>query len=489
MTQFDVSRWSNRRINFAVLTAVGLIWFYTWATPGITHIRKSEIVFSLPWDLQPQTSKDLTYLKEKIKLSAQFQYASRTIRTENYQGARPDMTIVEESLFPDLQLLDKSNLSHVAVTQLPPLTVRVPLTPTVDASILSFGIATTVGRLNLSLNQLVHWLSNSGSPLHVISPPVQEGFSLLTDVLSRTKELNVDIHIHTSDASFPIAYFSLLKQLYDTRTSNTKWLVLIDDDTFVPSLPSLVQHLNSKYDAEEETMVAAMSEDIYQIRDWGLIPYGGGGIFVSVPLAARLTAPEIWDVCVKGLGETQGDQIISHCLYSYVDVRPTFDPLLNQMDFRPKDDSSKQSAADGIFESGRKMLTVHHWRSWFDVDVAASGLVSKACGEEGIWQRWMFPKDNLLLSNGYSITEYATEVDKVNFGAVELTWKGEAHQFWASIGPLRRQLKEKEKKTLRMVHSEIIEGLGVRQLYHEKGVEHEGGERDMDRLLELMWLL
>jgi len=474
----------------ALLAAVGLIGFYTWGTPGITHSHKSEVIFNLPWESQPRSAKKrLSYLQEKINLSGQFQYASRAIRTEEYDGERPDVTVMDESLFPELQTLDKSKLSDVAVTQFPLLTLRVPASPTVSTSVLSFGIATSIGRLNLSLNQLVHWLPDSGSPLHVISPPVQEGFSLLADVLKLTKDLNIDLHIHFSNASFPIAYFSLLKQLYDTRTPETRWLVLMDDDTFVPSLPSLVQHLNSNYDATKQTIVAAMSEDIFQIRDWGLIPYGGGGIFISVPLAARLTAPGIWDECVEGLGETQGDQILAHCLYSYTNVRPIFDPFLNQMDFRPKDESTKESAADGIFESGRRMLTVHHWRSWFDVDVPISGLVSQACGYEGIWQRWMFPRENLVLSNGYSITEYHSGVDKVNFDAVELTWNGQKHQFWASIGPLRPPLGDDEKRTLRMVHAEVVQGLGVRQLYYKKGAEREGSLRDMDQVLELLWLV
>ena len=476
----------------ALLAATGLIWLYTWATPGITHVRKSEIIFNIPWGLQSQLeNRGLSYLNEVINLSVKFQYASRTIKTVNYDGTRPDMIIINEPLFPVMQTLDKNILSDVAVTHLSPLTLRVPSTPAVDTSILSFGIATSIGRLNLSLDQLVHWLANSGSSLHVISPPVEEGFSLLTDVLKRTEALNVDLHIHPSNASFPIAYFSLLKQLYDTRRLETKWLVLIDDDTFIPSLPSLVQHLNSKYDAEKEAVVAAMSEDVFQIRDWGLIPYGGGGIFVSVPLAARLIAPKVWDKCVEGLGETQGDQILAHCLYSYTDIRPVFDPLLNQMDFRNKDDKAKESTADGVFESGRKMLTVHHWRSWFNVDVPIGGLVSKACGNEGIWQRWMFPQENLVLSNGYSITKYPAGVDRVNFGAVELTWKGEEHQFWASLGPLRPSLRDDEKRTFRLVHAEVLEGLGVRQLYYKKGVEHDGSQSqgDMDQVLELLWML
>ncbi|KAH8602432.1 hypothetical protein B0O99DRAFT_500178, partial [Bisporella sp. PMI_857] len=221
----------------------------------------------------------------------------------------------------------------------------------------------------------------------------------------------------------------------------------------------------------------------------GLIAYGGGGIFVSIPLAARLISPEIWDICVNGMGHFQGDQIFSHCLFDYTNVRPIFDPLLNQMDFQAKEEESLRCAtADGFFESGRRVLSVHHWRSWFQVDVPAGSLVGKACGDAGIWQRWMFPQQNLVLSNGFSIVEYPAGVDKINFDAVEMTWTGEPLQFEAAIGPLRPPLKEGEKQSYRLVVAEILEGVGVRQLYYRKGSELEIGQRESDSVLELLWL-
>lgn len=151
----------------------------------------------------------------------------------------------------------------------------------------------------------------------------------------------------------------------------------------MPSISSLVEHLEDNYDSSKEVMIAAGSEDMEQLKVWGLIPYGGGGIFVSVPLAEHLVRSEIWDVCVTGMGESQGDGITSKCLFEHTSTRPTFSPLLNQMDFRGN--------AIGMFESGRRMLTIHHWRSWFQVDMPKVGLVGKASGDQGILQRWGVP--------------------------------------------------------------------------------------------------
>ena len=61
-------------------------------------------------------------------------------------------------------------------------------------------------------------------------------------------------------------------------------------------------------------------------------------------------------------------------------MRPGFDLGLNQMDIR--------GSAAGLFEGGRRMLMVHHWRSWFQVDVARLELWRKladlnACFRDG----------------------------------------------------------------------------------------------------------
>jgi hypothetical protein len=156
----------------------------------------------------------------------------------------------------------------------------------------SFGIATPCSRLIMALEQLVHWLPKSGCPLHVIASPEEPSTLLAAQEAFESHAINLTVKIDTSD--FPIAYFSLLKLLYDTRLPSTKWLVLMDDDTFIPSLPSLVEYMEANFDSSKEVLVGAATEDILQLNAWGLIPYGGGGIFISIPLAAHLARPEIW---------------------------------------------------------------------------------------------------------------------------------------------------------------------------------------------------
>ncbi|KAH6681527.1 hypothetical protein B0J14DRAFT_530060 [Halenospora varia] len=239
-----------------------------------------------------------------------------------------------------------------------------------------------------------------------------------------------------------------------------------------------------------------MSDNIDQIRKFGLLPFGGGGIFVSVPLAAKMTSPEVWEKCME-IPDNQGDQIVSECLNMHTRVRPTFDQGLNQMDFRGDD-----NVAAGYFESGRQMLTVHHWRSWYNVDMPTVGLVGKACGNEGLLMRWVFD-NNFVLSNGYSIVEYPNGADKINFEHVEMTMEaGSIPKYIHKIGPLREKLPDEDKKTFKMLDAEIVEGWGVRQTYIEKAPrekikdekEGEGKKEEKviihgdDRVVELVWL-
>lgn len=418
----------------------------------------------------------------KYKLSPTFEYSRRTIRTEKFEGPRSSLTVLDKTkLFGGWQSLNPENedLDVVALEpELPPLTLRVPSSPKVDTSIISFGIATNTQRLPDAIPQLQHWLPHTDSSLHVLVPPSDN----ISALQKHMRDLGIDTTIKESHHEFAKTYFSLIKELYEKRTPDTKWLVLIDDDTFVPSLAALLTRLNKAYDPSEELLVAAMSDNMKQIRVFGLLPYGGGGVFISVPLAAKLVQPKVWDACME-IPDNQGDQIVAECLTQHSAVRPTFDPGLNQMDI-----SGGGDVAAGYYESGRQMLTVHHWRSpqhWYDIDMPTVSYVSKACGDEGVLMRWLFEGD-IVLSNGYSIVEYPNGIEIEDLEKIEHTWPEELSSFEHRIGPLRTKMSSDDKRTLKMVDTEILEGYGVRQTYLEQETE-EGATGKNDRVLELLW--
>jgi hypothetical protein len=482
MASLDAPRWRRRPTILVLAVLLATVWYY-----GLVIGPRAAVPL-----LPPRTlTQNLDHLRKHVQ-TPQFTYAQRMIRAKPFVGERPDLTVVDdEPLFPDAETLDKTGAtidkpaggsirSRARVPLLPPLKLFVPESPRVNTSIISFGVATPVARLKESSAQFVHWLNGSEAPMYIMSPPDDK----TVQMQSYMRDLGIDAKIETSRVRYPLAYFSLIKRLYETRQPHTKWLALIDDDTFLPSLPTLVEHLTTTYNAEKQTMVSAMSDNVEQIQTWGVQAFGGGGIFISVPLAARLTQPEIWDKCIDhAKGRSQGDQIISRCLNTFTDIRPMFDAGLHQMDILGPGETPS-----GYFESGRRMLTVHHWRTWFKVDIPQSIQVSKACGSEGLFQRWAFPRSNMVLSNGYSIAEYPKGLNEIDFAAVEKTWQGEEAKFLHKIGPLRNPVGQ-DKISYRLVASEVVDRWYVRQTYLYKGDKPVGEEQEMDEVLELLWLL
>lgn len=383
------------------------------------------------------------------------------------------------------------NLSSVKVTTLPPLTLRFPFdhrtpkfssriyTPSTlhDTSILSIGIATKLDRLNDSIPQISHWLSNSGASLYVLVP--EDDFTANKTAIEETmRDLKMKVTISRTDLDTSHAYFSLVNHVYESRTESTQWVALFDDDTFVPSLPQLASHLTKGYDATQQKLVGALTDSFHQVNTWGLIPFGGGGIFLSVPLAARLSSPKVYNDCINS-EQVQGDGILNECLRKYSYVRPTYDPELNQMDIR--------GDPSGMFESGRRMLTIHHWKTWFNVDMPKVAKVSEACGDEGILMRFNFT-DGVVLTNGYSIVEYPKGYEKINFEGVEKTWEGPAEDFLHRIGPLREPLSIQEKRSYKMVDT-VVDGRGILQTYIFKAPvdENTQNKKGADGVIELVW--
>ncbi|CAG8950557.1 hypothetical protein HYFRA_00002766 [Hymenoscyphus fraxineus] len=496
----DIRRLRRSALLPVALFMLGFIWFFQFlsATSSDRLLKPAKGLYdsvtaptvpvAAPWTNSEFES--FSHL-EKLHLTENFSYSRRTIKTKSFQGRRPELTNLNDTKLssePVLMSAKPEDLQRVTFNNdLPVLTLDVPKSPKVNTAGMKFGIATNVDRLPGATPQFQHWLANTESTLNILVPPSDD----IAKSQQQMRDVGINATIKTSDLGFPQRYFSLVKELYEARAPQTKWLVLMDDDTFITSLPALIAHLDKHYDAEEERLVAALSDNIQQVKTFGLIPFGGGGIFISVPLAAKLTETTIWNLCME-IGLDQGDGIVAECVFRHSAVRPTFDPYFNQMDF-----SGSPDEASGYFESGRRMLTIHHWRSWFDINMPAVSTVSKACGDEGVLMRWLFA-DNVVLHNGFTIAEYPQGITGKELSQVEFTWPDEPERFIQRIGPLRPAKTKEEKKTIRMEISEIIKDVGVRQTYVErapkrtkaglkKGEKIEESVGD-DRVVELMWL-
>lgn len=293
-------------------------------------------------------------------------------------------------------------------------------------------------------------------------------------------------------------YFSLVKILYANRDEKTRWLGFIDDDTFVTSMSALVSALD-KYDHTQLRYLGALSEEWWTVILYGLIGMGGAGIFLSVPLAEIVDANH--DECKKNSRMTFGDHKIYECIERYTKTPLTSLPGLYQIDIH--------GDRSGLFESGRQILTLHHWKEgywdengegpdgirhqrWFPMDHMS--LVTDVC-DRCYLQRWQFGADTIL-SNGYSISLYpkgalSTKKNKqLRLDKMEYTWvtpmkvEDSFNEGWDHyLGPLRPPLKlEEEKIPYRFLAGVKVDG-GVRQYYR-----HLGKDGDMDTVVELFWI-
>ena len=436
-------------------------------------------------------------------------YARRDIVVRsNPKTQRQSITKIDEPLFGDVSVVEpgkNSNGNGLANCTIP-LFLDVPAfadTPT-DASHIIFGAATTLGRLEVSLPFFERWLAHTNARLFVVvtgpgdKAPNPE---LVTGLQLRMRRLGIAATLvkSLSGRDGPLErYFSLVKILYANRDGNTRWLGFIDDDTFVTSMSALVSALD-KHDHTQLRYLGALSEEWFTVILYGLIGMGGAGIFLSVPLAAIVDAKH--DECKHNSRMTFGDHKIYECIERHTRTPLTVLPGLHQIDIH--------GDRSGVFESGRQLLTLHHWKEgywdekgegpdgirhgrWFPMDQMS--LVTDIC-DTCYLQRWQFGEDTIL-SNGYSISTYPKgalspkKKKPLRLDKMEYTWvtpikveesrnKGWDHY----LGPLRPSLKlEEEKIPYRFLAGVKVDG-GVRQYYR-----HLGNGGDMDTVVELFWI-
>lgn len=353
------------------------------------------------------------------------------------------------------------------------ITLEAPLPVTsLDASHLIFGVATTLDRLNDSLDAIVHWAG--GTNARIIALVEKDKPAKKTQVLQAASAQDIQLTITESSDGFLDRYFSLTKLLFQHRTPATEWAILIDDDTFFPSMSGLINRL-ATYNSSLPHYIGAPTENIAQMSIFGYMAYGGAGIFLSTPLLSQIN--EFYDECA--LIKDTGDKRIARCIYTHTDTKFTWDRRLFQMDFH--------SDASGFYESGRPLpLSLHHWKSaeWSPVDVVAMGKVAAMCGDECLLRRWKI-SDRWFFINGFSLVQYSRPLTESDLKGMELTWEpsqwAQDEGYAYSLGPLRQ--KDEGKVSLRLRRS-VAESGSLRQFYVDEEVSGQPS-----RVLEIVWRL
>ena len=440
----------------------------------------------------------LNWLKD-IDLAFPIRYSHRDIIVNRVPDLkRASITKLGGPLFPDFQTIDLTIDSQVELRHCEnPLTIDVPNViggPSGDASHIIFGISTTLERLEESITPLLRWLPQAHARLFVIviekeregeEDAVAADLKKKEELQTKMRGLGMDVTLVEPlglQDMFSEKYFSLIKIMFENRDDKTLWISLIDDDTFFPSIPALLEML-AKYDPKKQQYVGGLSEDWWSVSHYGMMAFGGAGIFLSTALAEVMVSN--YDLCIESSYANAGDIRVMECIYILTETKLSNERDLHQIDVH--------GDLSGIYESGRMPLSIHHWKPGGGDDkgynLPLMSLVSDVCGDCFL-QRWQFGQD-MVLSNGYSISEYPKgNLKDTNMAEMEETWGptpvvegsnngGVDH----SLAPIRRKMElDVEKIQYKLIDSAIVEG-GVRQSYL-----HTGVDGDIDGLYELFWL-
>jgi hypothetical protein len=341
-----------------------------------------------------------------------------------------------------------------------------------NGSHLLFGIATRLDRLESSLHQLAHWAGHTGVKMVIIIPVVERP-SELDRVRQEAASLGIDMKILESKLeNHEDQYFTLVKELYNNKQPETEWAVIMDDDAFFPSISALVQYL-SGYDASKPWYIGSLTEDFRQMMTFGLMGYGGGGIFLSIPLLAELNVPEVYSQCFDH--KAIGDRQVADCIYLHTLTKLTPEPRLHQTDLA--------GDVSGFYESGRPLpLSFHHWKSWHKLNVTALASVASVCGDACLLKRWRFDDPAAgkpwYLTNGFSLVQYSNEIAADDI-SMEHTWDAQG-DFRHSLEPLRPKDEGKLQLKLEAVWQEDS-GATVRQFYVRRA------DTEIVRVHEIIW--
>jgi hypothetical protein len=452
----------------------------------------------------------LRYIKGRYSLDEKFQYNKRYVRfvrTPNLERKR--MTKLKQNfLAGPFKVIDTNNLHDSQNPCAEPLDIAVPrsgLPNTVNASDFMFGVSTSYKRFmdinTTPINEWIYWLtdshghSNGGKLLLMLLDASDEE---LQEVANLIGDVGIDVEVYHSESSVEMAvrYLTLVPTLYTHDDAhNKKWLVTCDDDTFFPSMHALIEKINS-YDHTREMYIGTLSEDVGAVDRHGSQAFGGAGVFLSMPMAKRIT--ELHDECTadqkvlesnSGWG-AQGDILLRKCIYEHTETRLTHLNDLWQLDF--------QGDPSGFYESGIKPLSVHHYRGggWHIARPLQITKVAVTCGEDCSMLRFQTGDDFIV--SGYSVAHYP---EGITFDHLQMEStlnplpENKGWNFDYAFGPQRPSMfKTGRKIAWELQESEVRADGSVSQIYTRKKGDwrwvYADGQpmSNIDGVIELVWI-
>lgn len=501
----------NRYLVLALLALVlvGTVQLYLDATSGGETVRSR---FHLTGLSAAGTQQQLAISEDPVTacrsrfdrlrqlgLGENIRYATRCIRPVSSDSLdRDSITNVSSHLLPTFHTLNLSTecpIDDVSQLSCEPLELQVPPPDPKSKgqyAHLVFGVATTYSRLQDSKPTFAHWLAASGATLvglvtDNIDDLVHLNFTALQDEYASSGMPLKLVRKHAPHHTIEQSHMLVIGDMLDAAPG-AQWFGILDDDTFFPSLHALSTAL-ADHDHTRPKYLGQLTEHAGLLPMGILGAFGGAGIFLSRPLARELE-PHL-EACLNDRG---GDMQIMQCVHAHSAAR------LTRVDGLWQADLIGDTA--GFYESGRRMLSMHHWKSWNHLPVAAMAAVTRVCGDcflrrfvfrgghqKGSWEGNGEPV--AVLNVGYSINVYDKSLGLPDLARTEQTWDDWSdwgtHDPWMnyewSLGPLRPRVAKDLKKSYWLATAENGAKGELSQIYLHRG----GEEGQSDEVVELVW--
>lgn len=439
--------------------------------------------------------------------------ASVTQITTDFASNRPGVI--------DVNKPDRSRLHAWKQLKLP--VAEGPLPAQVDASNFLFGITTTYARITAHDYALVkdwaRWMTGgdrNGNGASFVLVLEQASEAEVHEVDQVLDTYGIDAHITTSlwPMSTARRYFELvriMKMMSVQLASNgrmRKWYGLLDDDVFLPGLSYLQDRLYA-YNSNDELYIGLPSER----ADWeeeaaAVTTYGGGAVFLSHPAVMRISdlpclgKTDENNNAAESFRAKTWDALLQSCVMEHTDLTMRVLPSF----YSPGDTNSQADS----YEMGVQPLVLHRYEDRHQLNPSMAHLVTNVCGEACFLQRYRF-RDDWILVNGYSITEYPDGLTLKDTSSSQFRLSGAAlsdrkkkqKKRQERLSPLSRVLVDEgaaavERTALtwkggrnvwRLLDSAIGKSGAVWQAYIKKGGVHDGNADGdwRDSVIVLIW--
>ena len=370
----------------------------------------------------------LAHLIQKHSLSNEIPWYARRIQTvPSGRSDRPSITSVGKSL------MSRSGFARVRADdenlrlgiQGP---IKLPVAKShkineIDGSEMLFAISTSFSRLIYADNELVRdwgrWLtdgnkkSNGAGLILTLNRASATNVATAKEILAAS---GIDAVVFAAEGDVATRYAELAHKLKKHSDENAaagkrrKYLALVDDDVFFPSMAKLQQKLY-RFNSDKEYYICAPSERTDWVFDNNqAFTYGGGAVFLTTPLLDKL----VQQTCLKQIirNDEAGDQwdmMLWHCVEQSggldLQVLPTF--------YDPREDflyGDQGIILNEGYAQGLQALSLHHAQNTHRFDAGRGHLVADVCGEACFLQRFHF-RDDWVLVNGYALTHYSEGVE------------------------------------------------------------------------------